>query len=62
MSDNEEYEEVICCHCEGAGCIYCDKKGTVLVRKPAKQCNYCDGDCCILCGYTGWEKPKGKYD
>lgn len=57
-----EYETVTCRHCDGHGCTYCNKKGTVEVKKPAKLCPACGGDCCIYCGYTGWENPRGKYD
>ena len=59
---DEGYERVTCCHCEGAGCIYCDKTGTVLVKKPARKCHRCDGIGCIYCGFTGWAGLKGKYD
>lgn len=52
----------MCRHCEGAGCTYCNKTGTVLVRAPKKICPACDGDGCIYCGFTGWERPKGKYE
>ncbi|MBP2145606.1 DnaJ-class molecular chaperone [Methanofollis sp. W23] len=57
-----EYEEVVCNHCEGAGCMYCEKTGKVRVRKPARRCEECGGDGCIYCGYTGWAGVKGKYD
>lgn len=57
-----EYEEVVCNHCEGAGCMYCEKTGKVLVKKPARRCERCDGTGCIYCGYTGWAGVKGKYD
>ncbi|NYT05738.1 MAG: hypothetical protein GKC04_05125 [Methanomicrobiales archaeon] len=57
-----DYEEVICRHCEGAGCVYCDKKGKVLVKAPARPCSHCGGECCIYCGFTGWDGVKGKYD
>jgi hypothetical protein len=62
MTGTPEYTEAICQHCEGAGCVYCDKKGKVLVKSPARKCRHCNGDCCIYCGYTGWEDVKGKYD
>jgi len=56
------WEPATCRHCEGAGCTYCNKTGTVLVRAPKKICPACDGDGCIYCGFTGWDHPKGKYD
>ncbi len=62
MSDPIPYDRVRCCHCEGAGCIYCDKTGYVLVRAPATACSHCEGNGCIYCGFTGWACPKGKYD
>ena len=34
------YGEEICQHCGGIGCVYCDKKGKVLVRQPAKKCRH----------------------
>ncbi len=59
-----EYARETCRHCEGAGCLYCNKKGWVLVLQPSRICPHCEGDCCIYCGYTGWENPlpeeKGK--
>ncbi|WP_054848239.1 hypothetical protein [Methanoculleus chikugoensis] len=57
--ENVEYAPEVCCHCEGgAGCMYCNKKGTVMVPQPSQRCRHCDGgDCCIYCGYTGWEHP-----
>ncbi|TAJ44714.1 hypothetical protein [Methanofollis fontis] len=60
--EKPEYEEVVCHHCDGAGCMYCDRKGKVLVRKPAQICCTCDGTGCIYCGYTGWAGLKGKYE
>jgi hypothetical protein len=57
-----KYEEVRCAHCEGAGCIYCDRKGMVLALCPAVPCRHCDGEGCIYCGFTGWAGLKGKYD
>jgi DnaJ-class molecular chaperone len=56
------YTEVTCAHCEGLGCIYCDKKGCVPVKSPPKKCHHCEGQGCIYCGYAGWEGLKGKYD
>jgi DnaJ-class molecular chaperone len=58
----KEYERVQCTHCEGEGCTYCDRTGSVLVRKPARRCPHCEGDGCIYCGFTGWCGLKGKYD
>lgn len=60
--ESKTYEEVVCRHCEGAGCTYCDKKGRVHVRKPACLCSRCGGVGCIYCGYTGWADVKGKYE
>jgi len=57
-----EYDTVTCHACDGEGCMYCNKTGSVEVKKPAKPCPYCGGDCCIYCGYTGWERPRGKYE
>ncbi len=57
----EEYVSEVCCHCGGLGCLYCDKKGTVMVQKPPRKCTHCGGDCCIYCGYTGWERPQKEY-
>ena len=63
MSTREKtYVEAICSHCDGAGCIYCNKTGTVLVAAPKRRCPHCDGVGCIYCGFTGWAEPKGKYD
>ncbi len=62
MSDPKKYDKVRCCHCEGAGCTYCDRTGFVLVRAPAAACGQCEGAGCIYCGFTGWACPKGKYD
>jgi len=28
-----------------------------MVPQPSQKCRQCDGDCCIYCGYTGWERP-----
>jgi len=58
----KRYEPVTCCHCEGMGCTYCNKTGTVLVTAPKTSCRHCDGAGCIYCGFTGWAGPKGKYD
>ena len=60
--DSEIYEEVVCRHCDGSGCTYCDKSGRVSARKPACLCKRCGGDGCIYCGYTGWADVKGKYE
>jgi len=60
--EQTEYDTVTCHACDGEGCMYCNKTGSVEVRKPAKLCPYCGGDCCIYCGYTGWERPRGKYE
>ncbi|KUG19533.1 MAG: hypothetical protein KO206_06830 [Methanomicrobiaceae archaeon] len=49
-----EYAPETCCHCEGLGCLYCNKKGFVMVHQPAQRCRHCGGDGCIYCGYTGW--------
>ncbi|MFZ1898593.1 hypothetical protein [Methanoregula sp.] len=46
----------------GFGCTYCNKTGTVLVRAPKKHCSECEGVGCIYCGFTGWARPKGRYD
>jgi DnaJ-class molecular chaperone len=58
----KEYEPATCCHCEGAGCIYCNKTGSVLVQAPKRKCPECEGAGCFYCGFTGWYRPKGKYD
>jgi hypothetical protein len=55
--ENETYAPETCCHCEGLGCLYCNKTGTVMVPQPSQKCRHCGGDCCIYCGYTGWERP-----
>jgi hypothetical protein len=57
-----QYEPARCAHCEGLGCLFCDKKGSVLVRAPKTPCRHCDGVGCFYCGFTGWAHPKGKYD
>jgi len=63
MTDQEKkYEPALCGHCEGAGCTYCNKTGSVLVEAPKKKCPHCDGVACFYCGFTGWYHPKGKYD
>jgi len=64
MPDNKpsKYEKALCAHCEGSGCIYCEKTGYVLVLSPACRCRHCDGDGCIYCGFTGWAGLKGRYD
>jgi hypothetical protein len=56
------YEPALCGHCDGLGCLYCNKTGTVLVEAPRKKCLHCEGVGCIYCGFTGWFHPKGKYD
>jgi hypothetical protein len=56
------FEPAICQHCEGAGCTYCNKTGTVLVTAPKRLCQHCDGAGCIYCGFTGWAGPKSKCD
>lgn len=50
----ERYGAETCAHCEGDGCIYCDRRGSVMVLQPAKRCAHCEGDGCIYCGFTGW--------
>ncbi|PWR75031.1 hypothetical protein ACKUB1_16385 [Methanospirillum stamsii] len=60
--EEPEYVEVTCQHCEGAGCCFCDTKGTVSVKWPEKMCRHCNGVGCIYCGYTGWGGLRGKYD
>lgn len=63
MAENEKkYQKVQCCHCEGAGCTYCEKRGYVLIRPPARCCPHCEGAGCIYCGFTGWADLKGKYE
>jgi hypothetical protein len=64
MSENNHcnYEPAVCAHCNGQGCLYCNKTGTVLVAAPKQPCRHCEGVGCIYCGFTGWAKPKGKYD
>jgi len=32
-----------------------------MVHKPPQKCTHCGGDCCIYCGYTGWERPLKEY-
>ncbi len=61
-SATDDYEPALCAHCEGLGCLYCNKTGSVLVRRPKKPCRHCEGIGCFYCGFTGWEHPKGKYD
>lgn len=56
------YEKAACAHCEGEGCLYCDKTGEVLVASPKRPCRHCDGVGCFYCGFTGWAGLKGKYD
>ena len=55
--EKDQYAPEVCCHCEGAGCVYCNKTGSVMVLQPSRKCRHCNGDCCIYCGYTGWEHP-----
>lgn len=63
MSDEKElYESAPCAHCDGIGCLYCNKKGNVLVLAPKRPCHHCEGIGCIYCGFTGWAGLKGKYD
>jgi len=63
MADVQKiYEPATCGHCDGIGCTYCNKTGTVLVLAPKKICPECEGVGCIYCGFTGWAHPKGKYD
>ena len=57
-----EYCQVVCSHCEGEGCLYCDKTGRVSVKTPACRCQACEGIGCIYCGFTGWAGLKGKYE
>ena len=56
------YEPATCRHCDGEGCLYCNRTGTVLVLAPRRPCRHCEGVGCIYCGFTGWTEPKGKYD
>lgn len=56
------FEPATCMHCEGLGCIYCNRTGTVLVRAPKTICPECEGAGCIYCGFTGWARPKTKCD
>lgn len=56
------FEPAICQHCEGIGCTYCNKTGTVLVTAPKSLCKHCEGVGCIYCGFTGWTGPKSKCD
>lgn len=63
MSEPEKtFEPAICCHCDGEGCLYCNKTGTVLVRAPKTLCGQCEGVGCIYCGFTGWAGPKSRCD
>jgi hypothetical protein len=55
------YGPELCAHCEGAGCLYCDKKGKVLVHQPSRKCHHCSGDGCIYCGFAGWEGLRPRY-
>jgi DnaJ-class molecular chaperone len=56
------FEPATCCHCDGEGCLYCNKTGTVLVLSPKTFCKHCEGVGCIYCGFTGWTGPKSKCD
>ncbi|MDD1694412.1 MAG: hypothetical protein LUQ71_06775 [Methanoregula sp.] len=56
------FEPAICRHCDGEGCLYCNKTGTVLVTAPKRFCHHCEGVGCIYCGFTGWTGPKSKCD
>jgi uncharacterized protein with PIN domain len=63
MTDSEiRYEKARCAHCEGLGCLFCDKSGSVLVRVPKTLCRHCEGTGCFYCGFTGWSGIKGKYE
>ncbi|MDD1702124.1 MAG: hypothetical protein LUQ31_03990 [Methanoregula sp.] len=63
MTDGQKkYEPAVCAHCDGIGCMICNRTGTVLVEAPKKICPHCEGVGCIYCGFTGWAHPKGKYD
>ncbi|PKG33672.1 hypothetical protein [Methanoregula sp.] len=63
MSEPEKtFEPATCCHCDGEGCLYCNKTGTVLVRAPKTPCGPCEGVGCIYCGFTGWAGPKSRCD
>jgi DnaJ-class molecular chaperone len=62
MSDNKKYEPATCAHCEGIGCLFCNKTGSVLVTSPKTPCRHCEGIGCFYCGFTGWAGLKGKYD
>lgn len=64
MKENEDnkYEPAVCAHCDGIGCLYCNRTGSVLVAAPKRHCLHCEGVGCIYCGFTGWANPKGKYD
>ena len=59
---SDDYEPATCAHCEGIGCLYCNKSGSVLVRRPKTPCRHCEGIGCFYCGFTGWSGLKGKYD
>lgn len=61
---NEEivWEPAPCSHCEGYGCSYCNRTGTVMVKAPKTPCRHCEGVGCFYCGFTGWTHPKTKYD
>ena len=56
------FEPATCRHCDGEGCMYCNKTGTVLVTAPKCLCRHCEGVGCIYCGFTGWTGPKSKCD
>ncbi|NMB78435.1 MAG: hypothetical protein GYA23_05005 [Methanomicrobiales archaeon] len=60
--ENIEWEPAPCAHCEGLGCNYCSRTGTVMVKAPKTPCRHCEGIGCFYCGFTGWTHPKTKYD
>jgi hypothetical protein len=63
MTGSEKtFEPATCGHCEGIGCLYCNRTGTVLVTAPKTPCRHCEGVGCIYCGFTGWTGPKSKCD
>jgi len=63
MAEHERtFEPAPCGHCDGLGCLYCGRTGTVLVEAPRKRCPQCEGVGCIYCGFTGWFHPKSRVD
>ncbi|WP_245619227.1 hypothetical protein [Methanogenium cariaci] len=43
-TETTEYDTVTCHACDGgAGCMYCNKTGSVEVKKPATLCPKCGG-------------------